>query len=90
LQPIGLILCADATGEHVELLLLDEDNIRVAQFLTILPPRETLQSQLHQIIENAVDNKALHGNSPHEGSTAGVAAQCRRSMKPEKREPSHK
>ena len=60
LPPIGLILCADADGEHVELLLLDDDNIRVAQFLTILPPREILQSQLHRAIErarNRLDNK---------------------------------
>ena len=53
LQPIGLILCSDATGEHVELLLLDEDNIRVAQFLTILPSPEILQDQLHRAIEVA-------------------------------------
>ena len=65
LQPIGLILCADATGEHVELLLLDEDNIRVAQFLTILPAPEILQAQLHRAIEVAkirFDNR----NSPNE------------------------
>jgi len=57
-----LILCADATGEHVELLLLDEDNIRVAQFLTILPPQEILQTQLHRAIEIArsrFDDKKL-------------------------------
>lgn len=62
LPPIGLILCADATGEHVELLLLDEDNIRVAQFLTILPPQEILQTQLHRAIEIArsrFDDKKL-------------------------------
>jgi predicted nuclease of restriction endonuclease-like (RecB) superfamily len=53
LPPIGLILCSDATGEHVELMMLDEDNIRVAQYLTILPPREILQSQLHKAIEIA-------------------------------------
>lgn len=53
LPPIGLILCADASGEHVELMLLGEDNIRVAQYLTILPPREVLKSQLHRAIEVA-------------------------------------
>jgi predicted nuclease of restriction endonuclease-like (RecB) superfamily len=53
LPPIGLILCSDASGEHVELMLLDEDNIRVAQYLTILPSREVLQAQLHRAIEVA-------------------------------------
>ncbi|MEO0044769.1 MAG: hypothetical protein RL329_4218 [Bacteroidota bacterium] len=67
LQPIGLILCADATGEHVELLLLDEDNIRVAQFLTILPPRETLQSQLHQAVAKAKEG-IFKTNSLHKGT----------------------
>ena len=51
--PIGLILCAGKNDEHVELLRLDKSNIRVADYLTVLPPRETLQAKLHQSIENA-------------------------------------
>lgn len=51
--PIGLILCAGKNAEHVELLQLDKSNIRVADYLTVLPPRETLQAKLHQSIENA-------------------------------------
>ena len=62
LPPIGLILCADASGEHVELLLLDEDNIRVAQFITILPSPEILQAQLHRAIE--VARTRFEKNSP--------------------------
>ena len=48
--PIGLILCADKSEEHVELLQLDKSGIRVARYLTELPPRELLEKKLHQSI----------------------------------------
>lgn len=51
--PVGLILCTGKHREHVELLQLDRSNIRVADYLTALPPRETLQAKLHQSIELA-------------------------------------
>lgn len=51
--PIGLILCTGKNQEHVELLQLPQSNIRVADYLTLLPPRETLQAKLHQSIELA-------------------------------------
>ncbi|MCQ8116082.1 PDDEXK nuclease domain-containing protein [Methylomonas rosea] len=49
-SPIGLILCTGKNDEHVELMRLDQSNIRVAEYLTVLPPRETLQAKLHQSI----------------------------------------
>jgi predicted nuclease of restriction endonuclease-like (RecB) superfamily len=51
--PIGLILCTGKNQEHVDLLQLDRSNIRVADYLTVLPPREILQAGLHQSIANA-------------------------------------
>lgn len=51
--PIGLILCAGKNEEHVELLQLEKSNIRVAEYLTALPPREVLQAKLHNVIERA-------------------------------------
>lgn len=51
--PVGLILCAGKNEEHVELLQLDQSNIRVAEYLTALPPREVLQAKLHRAIELA-------------------------------------
>jgi predicted nuclease of restriction endonuclease-like (RecB) superfamily len=51
--PIGLILCADKNQEHVELLQLDKSNIRVAQYLTMLPSQELLGAKLHQAIARA-------------------------------------
>jgi predicted nuclease of restriction endonuclease-like (RecB) superfamily len=46
--PIGLILCTGKNAEHVELLQLDKSNIRVADYLTDLPPREVLEAKLHE------------------------------------------
>lgn len=51
--PIGLILCTGKNEEHVELLQLDQSNIRVADYMTILPSKEILQSKLHKAIEIA-------------------------------------
>jgi predicted nuclease of restriction endonuclease-like (RecB) superfamily len=51
--PIGLILCSAKSDEHIELLMLDHGNIRVAQYLTELPPREVLQAKLHAAIAKA-------------------------------------
>lgn len=52
-SPIGLILCAGADAEQVELLQLDEKSIRVAEYLTELPPIELLRSRLHLAMELA-------------------------------------
>jgi predicted nuclease of restriction endonuclease-like (RecB) superfamily len=51
--PIGLILCTGKNAEHVELLQLDKSNIRVADYLTALPPRELLEAKLHESIAAA-------------------------------------
>ena len=48
--PIGLILCADKSDEHVELLQLGKSGIRVAAYLTELPPRKLLQQKLHSAL----------------------------------------
>jgi hypothetical protein len=36
--------------EEVELLRLDESGIRVAEYLTELPPRHLLEKKLHEVI----------------------------------------
>lgn len=58
-SPIGLILCASADAEQIELLQLDEKSIRVAEYLTELPPIGLLQTRLHQAIEMAKEAAAL-------------------------------
>ena len=39
-DPIGLLLCSEGNTEHIELLMLDEQNIKVAQYLTVLPEKQ--------------------------------------------------
>jgi len=51
--PLGLILCADKATEHVELLQLEQSGIRVAQYLTELPPKALLEQKLHDSIRLA-------------------------------------
>jgi len=52
-SPLGLILCAEKSTEHVELLELERTGIRVAKYLTELPPQKVLQRQLHDAIRLA-------------------------------------
>lgn len=51
--PIGLILCTGKNQEHVELMQLDRSNIRVADYLTELPPQSVLRDRLHKALEIA-------------------------------------
>lgn len=51
--PLGLILCADKSEEQVELLQLDKSGIRIASYLTDLPPRPLLQKKLHESVRHA-------------------------------------
>ncbi|MFY9556869.1 MAG: PDDEXK nuclease domain-containing protein [Blastocatellia bacterium] len=51
--PLGLILCAEGGHEQIELLQLDKAGVRVAKYLTELPPRRVLERQLHQAVEQA-------------------------------------
>lgn len=56
--PIGLILCASADAEQVELLQLDAKSIRVSEYLTALPPLPLLRERLHRAIEHAREQAA--------------------------------
>ena len=51
--PIGLILCGEKNQEQIELLQLDRGEIRVAEYLVELPPREVLEAKLHEAIRLA-------------------------------------
>src|SRR5262249_16414617 len=46
-SPLGLILCTDKGEEQVALLRLDRSGIRVASYLTELPPLPLLRKKLH-------------------------------------------
>jgi hypothetical protein len=51
--PLGLILCGERDHEQIELLQLDRGRIRVAEYLTELPPRRLLEAKLHEAIHAA-------------------------------------
>lgn len=50
-SPIGLILCSEGNTEHIEYLMLDEENpIKVAQYYTKLPDKKLLSEKLRKAI----------------------------------------
>jgi hypothetical protein len=51
--PLGLLLCTEARAEHIELLELTASGIHIAEYLTELPPREILQTRLHEAVRIA-------------------------------------
>jgi len=51
--PIGLILCAGKSEEHIELLELGAGGVRIATYLTELPSKDVLAKKLHSAIEAA-------------------------------------
>lgn len=71
-SPVGLILCSDSNKEHIELLRLEESKIKVATYLTELPPVKLLQEKLHKAISIArekLENSTKDlGNNSKQGS----------------------
>lgn len=52
-SPIGLILCSEKSNERVELLALDKQEIKVAEYWTQLPDKKLLQQKLHEAVKLA-------------------------------------
>lgn len=52
-SPMGLILCAGKSAEHIELLQLGRSGIHVAEYLTELPPKAVLEERLKAAISVA-------------------------------------
>jgi len=62
--PLGIILCSGKNNEQIELLELGAAGIHVAEYLTVLPPPEVLQRQLHKAIATArarIETQGLDG-----------------------------
>jgi hypothetical protein len=59
--PIGLMLCSEKDEEQVELLQLNEGEIRVAEYLTALPDRAVLKAKLHDAVRHASEQLATRG-----------------------------
>lgn len=52
-SPIGLILCAEASREQIELLQMHKDGIMVAEYWTDVLPKDILETKLHKSIIEA-------------------------------------
>jgi hypothetical protein len=71
-SPMGLILCAGKSAEHIELLQLGRSGIHVAEYLTELPPRAVLEERLKAAISVAREQLKIRydvnaGKSPKMG-----------------------
>ena len=51
--PLGIILCTGKKQEQIELLELDKSGIHVAEYLTVLPPREVFEQKIHEAMVQA-------------------------------------
>jgi predicted nuclease of restriction endonuclease-like (RecB) superfamily len=67
--PIGMILCSEKNEEQIELLQLNEGEIRVAEYLTALPERAVLEAKLHDAVLRArqrIEARADRGDATSE------------------------
>lgn len=66
--PLGLLLCTEGSEEQIELLQLDKAGIKVANYMTELPPRELLVRQIQKSLEvaKALGSTASKTNSSSE------------------------
>ena len=60
--PIGLLLCSEGNTEHVELMMLNEEHIKVAQYLTCLPDKQWFIDKLNRSILIAKENNVSTGD----------------------------
>jgi predicted nuclease of restriction endonuclease-like (RecB) superfamily len=51
--PLGIILCAGKSAEHVELLEVEKSGIHVASYSTKTLPKDLLRKKLHQAVATA-------------------------------------
>ncbi len=70
-SPIGLILCAQADSEQVELMDLGSANIRVAEYLDRIPDMKLLRAELHRSVQRAREQAALGALPPATGHDGG-------------------
>lgn len=59
--PVGLILCAEASREQVELLEMHKDGIVVSEYWTALPPKHELERRLQLMLREARERLARQG-----------------------------
>jgi len=63
--PIGIILCASADREKIELLELDKAGIGVAEYWTELPPKAEFERKIKEIMNEAKERLARRISLPN-------------------------
>lgn len=61
--PLGIILCTGKKHEQIELLELDKSGIHVAEYLTVLPPREVFEQKINDALALAQTRLNVKGMS---------------------------
>jgi len=66
-KPIGLILCSEKSPEQINYLLLDNnEQIKVAEYITKLPEKKLLEQKLQEAIllaKNSLKSVAGHSSN---------------------------
>ena len=62
--PIGLILCATANREKVELLKMDKTGIAVAEYWTHIPPKAEFEHKIKEIMTEAKERLSRRNSYP--------------------------
>lgn len=62
-KPIGLILCSEKSPQQINYLMLDNhEQIKVAEYITMLPTKSILELKLKQAIELAENSLRINFN----------------------------
>ena len=71
--PIGLILCSERSPQQIELLELDQGDIRVAEYFTKQLPQSRLEQELQKAVHNAREQIAQRAtfNAPDADQAQG-------------------
>jgi len=57
-QPIGILLCTEASREQVELMEMDQVGIAVAEYWTSMPTKEEFERKITEIYKEAQERLA--------------------------------
>jgi hypothetical protein len=75
--PVGLILCAAASREQLELLEMHKDGIMVAEYWTELPPKKELERKIHTLLLEAQERQVRRHLSANKETPADqLPGQC--------------
>jgi predicted nuclease of restriction endonuclease-like (RecB) superfamily len=75
--PVGLILCAAASREQVELLEMHKDGIMVAEYWTELPPKKEFEQKIHALLLEAQERQVQRRLSANQETPTGqLPGQC--------------